>query len=362
MAAFNELRNMTFQPFSPIPLDHETYVPEGDGRMARRYLIAVVAVAVAMLARLTYQELLDGPIGYTLFMPAVLVAAGYGGFGPGFVALSLSGLLGNYFSQRHYGEFELADTAEGVRLALSLLAGLLICVMGGQLQGTRRRAVADAKELLRQSERFRASDENYRRMFETAYEGICCLDEQGQVIYVNGRMVNMLGYSIIGMVGHPASDFVFPEDRQRLQSTLDGRRQGVKDVFDFRFRRKDGRAIFCIVSTQSTFDREGRYRGSLNMITDITARHWSAEDVNQLLDLLKAQVQALQDLQHSALARLPPSVVDAPDVLADGGGLDDVRQTIARSIGLTEQITLLLRTGKMDEADPAYRLRAAESS
>lgn len=351
------MRNMTFPPFSPIPLDHESYAPEGDRRIAIRYLIAVVAVAAALAIRMACQDILGESLPYTLFMPAVMIAAVYGGFGPGFVALIVSSVLGNYFFQKPYGTLAVADWAEGMRLALSLLAGLLICVLGGMLKAARRRAIGDAMEVQRQSERFRASDENYRRMFETAYEGICCLDDRDHVNYVNGRMVDMLGYSIIGMVGHPISEFVFPEDRLRLKSMLDARRKGGKEVSDFRLRRKDGQAIFCIVSTQSIFDREGRYRGSLNMITDITARHRSSEDVNQLLDHLKVQVQALRGMQQSALAGLPQSDGNRSAPGAEGCDLDEVRQTIARSIELTEQISALLRSGKIDEAEPAANCR-----
>lgn len=352
---------MTFPTFSPIPLDHETYIPDGRWRVASRYLVAVAAVATALAARIAFQELLDVSIGYALFMPAMLIAAGYGGFGPGLLSLVLSSVVSNYFYQRHYGQLAVVDTAEGVRLALMIFDGFLICVLGGLLEGARRRAIADANELLRQSERFRASDESYRRMFETAYEGICCLDERHHVIYVNGRMVDMLGSSIIGMVGRPVSDFVFAEDRPRLQATLDGRRHGVKDVFDFRFRRKDGAAVFCIVSTQSIVDRDGRYRGSLNMVTDITSRHWSAGDVNQLLDHLKSQVQALHDLQQSALARLPLPKAGASDSPAEGADRGDAREAIARCVRLTEQISVSLRTGALDESKPAARLSIAKS-
>lgn len=351
---------MNFLPFLPIPPDHETFVPEGRANTVRRYVLALAAVGVSFVGRLLFHDTLGDSLPYTLFNPAVLLASVYGGFGPALCALILSALLGDYFFQKPYHAFHVSDAASLLRIVLFLVAGLFICVLGGLLEAARRRARDDALELRRQAAQFRASDKNYRRMIETAYEGICCLDDQDRVTYVNGRMVDMLGYSIIGMVGHLMSDFAFEEDRPRLEHLLARRRQGGKEVFDFRLRCKNASAIYCVISTQSIFDRDDRYHGLLNMVTDITARCWSAEDVNQLLDGLKAQVQSLQGLQQTAFARLGPPANKLPDAAPGSGALDEARQAIARSMELSDQIAILLRTGKTEPEEPALvRLTAS---
>ncbi|HEX4148650.1 MAG TPA: DUF4118 domain-containing protein [Pirellulales bacterium] len=340
---------MNVLPFSPIPLDHETFVPEGPSHVLRRYLWAAIAVAVAFFSRWIMWETLSDTAPYALFIPAVLLVSVYGGFAPGLLSLVASGVLGLYFFQRPYYTFNLTDVPTLQRLVLFTLAGLSICVVGGLLDTARRRARDDARELRRQTAQFRASDENYRRMFETAYEGICCLDETEHINYVNGRMVDMLGCSIIGMVGHPVTDFAFEEDRPRLKEMFARRRQGGREVFDFRLRRKDGSAVYCIISTQSIFDRAQRYHGLLNMITDVTTRSWSADDVNRLFDRLKAQVQSLQSMQQAAFAQL-----DEPaEPVLDGDALAEARRAVARSIELSDQIAVLLRTGKTNEIVPS---------
>lgn len=344
---------MNFLPFSPIPLDHDTVEPV-DGAQ-RRYLAAMLAVGIALLVRWLFQDLLGDTMAYTLFMPAVLVAAGYGGFGPGLLALVLSELAGNYFFQASYGQLGFATWAETARLGLSLLSGMLICILGAWFYSARWRATTEAVELVRQAERFRASDESYRRMFETAYEGIYCLDESDSVIYVNGRLVDMLGYSIIGMVGHSISDFLFAEDWPRLQNVLEARRKGGKEVFDLRLRHKNGSAMFCIVSTQPMFSRDGSYCGSLNMVTDITARRLSAEDVNQLLDRLKSHVRAVRELQESMLARLRPEG-DKLAGVGESGLLEETRQAIARTREIADQMSELLRSGNTSPTEPAEQL------
>src|SRR5262245_16035051 len=63
-------------------------------REALRYGLAPLAVAIAFLARLALTPILGDASPYLLFVPAVLVAAGLGGLGPGLVATALSVLLG----------------------------------------------------------------------------------------------------------------------------------------------------------------------------------------------------------------------------------------------------------------------------
>src|SRR5215469_11350925 len=61
---------------------------------AIRYALAPAAVAVVFLARVALTPLLGDASPYLLFTPAVLVASGLGGLGPGLLATGLSVVLG----------------------------------------------------------------------------------------------------------------------------------------------------------------------------------------------------------------------------------------------------------------------------
>ncbi len=54
------------------------------------YGIAAAAVAAALVARVSLEPILRGQAPYLFFVPAILVAAGIGGFGPGILATVLS--------------------------------------------------------------------------------------------------------------------------------------------------------------------------------------------------------------------------------------------------------------------------------
>jgi K+-sensing histidine kinase KdpD len=58
-----------------------------------RYGMAPLAVAIAFVARMALTPIVQGDSPYLFFIPAVLVAAGLGGLGPGLLATGLSAVL-----------------------------------------------------------------------------------------------------------------------------------------------------------------------------------------------------------------------------------------------------------------------------
>ena len=59
-----------------------------------RYGMAPLAVAIAFVARMALTPIVQGDSPYLFFIPAVLIAAGLGGLGPGLLATGLSAGLG----------------------------------------------------------------------------------------------------------------------------------------------------------------------------------------------------------------------------------------------------------------------------
>lgn len=67
---------------------------------AKRYLVAILAVAVAFSARYMIYDDLQNRLVFTFFVPAAIVAVWYGGVGPGMLATVLGMLIGDYFFMR----------------------------------------------------------------------------------------------------------------------------------------------------------------------------------------------------------------------------------------------------------------------
>ncbi|HEY3381287.1 MAG TPA: PAS domain S-box protein [Vicinamibacterales bacterium] len=120
---------------------------------------------------------------------------------------------------------------------------------------------------------FRVSEAGYRHILDTASEGICALNAEGRVTYVNRRAVEMLGYdSIESVITHPVLEFMFEQDQEHALRVLDGWKGGVQNQFDFRLRCQNGSELWVLASTSPILDQTGQFGGALVMFTDVTAR------------------------------------------------------------------------------------------
>jgi PAS domain S-box-containing protein len=147
----------------------------------------------------------------------------------------------------------------------------------------------DISERKKMEEALREREEQYRRIVETADEGIWSIDAESNTTFVNQKMADMLGYSIGEMIGKPLFGFMDEEGIAIAQKNLERRQQGIAEQHDFKFRRKDGKDLWAMLSTNPLFDSKNRYLGALAMVTDVTERR-KAEEV------LRTSEQTLRQL------------------------------------------------------------------
>jgi PAS domain S-box-containing protein len=130
----------------------------------------------------------------------------------------------------------------------------------------------DITDRVRAEAALRESEERYRRIVQTANEGIWTIDAQTRTTFVNPKMAQMLGYDPAYMLGRPLSEFMDSEARAISDANLKRREQGIAEQHDFRFRRKDGSDLWCLVATNPIHDANGAYAGAMALVTDITER------------------------------------------------------------------------------------------
>ncbi|MBI5602916.1 MAG: PAS domain S-box protein [Deltaproteobacteria bacterium] len=138
----------------------------------------------------------------------------------------------------------------------------------------------DLTERVKAEEKLRESEEKFRHLVEAASEGICRVDENFTITYVNRQMAEMLGYSPEEMVGRPIENFMFPEDLASHISKQADRRKGILERYERKFRHKEGTTLWTIVSPKPLIDENGKFRGSFATFTDITQRKTMEEILN----------------------------------------------------------------------------------
>ena len=117
----------------------------------------------------------------------------------------------------------------------------------------------------------RESEEKYRNIVETANEGIWVVGADFRTTYVNEKLAEILGYSREEMIGKYGRDFADKENKAILKQTLEERQKGISEIYELKLIRKDGSPMWMLVNTKSILDENGKFAGSLGMLTDITS-------------------------------------------------------------------------------------------
>jgi PAS domain S-box-containing protein len=128
----------------------------------------------------------------------------------------------------------------------------------------------------------RESEERYRRIVETAIEGLWVLDGDCRTTFANKKMGEMLACPVAEMIGASVYDFVDPDWVAIMKEKIRLRRQGVTEQYEFKFRRRDGKELWALLSTNTVYDSSGQYTGSMAMVTDITERKQFEQEIVRL--------------------------------------------------------------------------------
>lgn len=221
-------------------------------------------------------------------------------------------------------------------------AGRAIRMIGAMTDMTTRKRAEDA---LRQSEA------QYRRIIETAHEGILILDADGRITFANRRFTEMLGYTLDEIKGRFLHAFMDEEGKGSAGNVAAADDEEPTQC-DYRFVRKDRSPMWAILSTSPILEQDGSYAGALAMVTDITARKHAegalqdahdklemrvAERTAELLDTMARLEQAHQiqqrfvaDASHDL--RTPLTVIRAElELLLQGDGFESsTRSSLTR--------------------------------
>lgn len=122
-------------------------------------------------------------------------------------------------------------------------------------------------------EALRKSEAQYRQIVEATSDGIVQLDDGHLVVFVNGRLAEMLGYDAGEMIGRDFLGFVSPAAQTTFMSALASRKRGGREPVETIYRHRDGTDVSVSVAGAAIFDGEGRFAGTLGLVRDVTERN-----------------------------------------------------------------------------------------
>src|SRR5262245_23132532 len=122
-----------------------------------RYFVAIASTAVVFTARLLLKSSLGDVVSLLMFTLSVMMAAWYGGLGPGLTATALGAIIGDYFFIEPFYSFRIQNHAEIIEILLFLGIGVSISIL------------SQARlSLLEKVQRFLAREQDARRSAEDA--------------------------------------------------------------------------------------------------------------------------------------------------------------------------------------------------
>ncbi len=138
-------------------------------------------------------------------------------------------------------------------------------------------------------EALRASEANYRTLFESASDGITVTDAQLRYVDANATACRLFGYAQEELLARSIPDVLAAEEMPRLAPFMQSMIAGEVSKSEWRFRRKDGSLFLCEVCAIALPD--GRL---LSIGRDITDRKRVEEELAKSQERLALAIQATQ--------------------------------------------------------------------
>ncbi len=192
------------------------------------------------------------------------------------------------------GWHNISSTALSIALGLfiSLMCAFIIHTLLRQPIVLRQQVADRTRELQENQAVLHESEEMFRLAFDNANTGMCLVDTAGNLMRVNSKMVEILGYSKSELERMTVNSLAVPEDEElssefmkKALSSPDG-----SSSFEKRYYHKDGHVVWGQVSSSLVRNAAGEPDYFISQIQDITVRkNMEEERVNMERQLLHTQ-------------------------------------------------------------------------
>ena len=179
-----------------------------------RYIIAVTLIGAALLLRYELRSWLGPNVPYLPFFPAILIAAWYGGLGPGVVATATAtaALAAMYFFLPPAG-LAVGQPGDLVSLSLFVATGLGVAWTNHQLRTAESDCRAETALATERAERLDA-------IINTTVDGIIVINSTGTIEAFNRGAERLFGYPASEAIGRNVSMLMPSPDHEEHDTYL----------------------------------------------------------------------------------------------------------------------------------------------
>lgn len=140
------------------------------------------------------------------------------------------------------------------------------------IPGTKKSLVSllDITDKKQSRNALKESEQKYRQLVEKAHEGICSIDSEGIITFVNPRMAEMLGYTVSEISERSISSFIDKDQVEGMKEYLKSPDITFEEPYDLKLIKKDGETIHTRVEISIINDENGNNKEILALVADIT--------------------------------------------------------------------------------------------
>jgi PAS domain S-box-containing protein len=144
-----------------------------------------------------------------------------------------------------------------------------------------------------QARRLRATEEDYRRLFEHVGAGVYISSKEGKFLDANAALLEMLGYpkkEELLRMNLQRDLYVRPEDRFKFQQLIE--RDGRVIDYEVDFKRKDGTTLPVLLTSHVRYDARGQVLGYEGICVDQSQRKKMERQLREAHDFLNNVIQS----------------------------------------------------------------------
>lgn len=188
----------------------------------------------------------------------------------------------------------------------------------------------------------RASEERYRRMAETIRDGLTIV-ENGQVVYVNDRLVEITGYSKEELANMSGFDLAAPEEIEQLKQLTRTTDSVIirPNQLDYWIIRKDGERRF--ISNRYSYHDKGDIVYRYIVTTDMTERKLAEDQLKEA----RARAEFFNDLMAHDLNNMHQGILTALELAVMHPDMtDSIREILSSALDQVQRSVALITNVK----------------